>query len=103
MELDHQDTLEVLVGVLDHQVEELELIIAGQAGLELEAQVEMVHTELQAEAAEAAELAVEDHAVVEQEAHKQLITQADRAWTEQARAAEEIITQVESVKREVLA
>jgi hypothetical protein len=54
MELEAQVTQEDLVGVLEHQAEQLELITAGHRGLVwAEAEV-MVNTELQ-EAAEAAE------------------------------------------------
>jgi hypothetical protein len=58
---------------------------------------------LQAEAAEAAELEAEDLQVAEQVAHQQLITQVEKAETEQALAVVEMPTQTELATREVLA
>jgi hypothetical protein len=59
--------------------------------------------ELQAEAAEAAELEAADLAEVEREDHKQLITLADKEEMELVQVAEETTTNQESEQREVLA
>jgi hypothetical protein len=103
MELDHLVAWAVLAMDLEHLVVHKEHLITGLHGLALEEWVEMVNTELQAEAAEEDQQAEEDLVVVAQEDHKQLITQVDKAWTELVQAEAEIITQVEMVKREVLA
>jgi hypothetical protein len=86
-----QDTKVDLVGDQEHLVEHQDLIIAGLHGLALAVSADLVNMELQAEAAEAAEQVGEAHAVAEQVAHKQLITQVEKAETEQAQAAAETI------------
>jgi hypothetical protein len=63
----------------------------------------MDFTASQVAVAEAEEQVAEDPAEVELEAHKLLITLEEQAVMAQAQAVEEIITQVEMVKREVLA
>jgi hypothetical protein len=103
MELDHLVVWVDTVLDLEHLVEDQEHLITGLHGLVLVAQVETVHMELQEAAAEAQAQAVEDLVEAAQEAHKQQITVVDKAWTEQVQAAEEITTQVEMVKKEVLA
>jgi HPt (histidine-containing phosphotransfer) domain-containing protein len=102
-ELDHLLAKEDLVGGLEHQVAELAHLIAGLHGLVLAEAAETVCMELQAEAEAEDQQEVEDLLAEAQEAHKQLITQVVKAWTEQVQAAEETTIQVETVKREVLA
>jgi hypothetical protein len=92
-----------LAGALELQAVVLAHLTAGLHGLELVAVAEMVCMELQAVAVAVDQLVEEDLVEVAQEDHKQLITQVQQAWTEQAQVAEEITTQVETVKREVLA
>jgi hypothetical protein len=102
-ELDHLVAWAVMDLDLEHLVVHKEHLTTGLHGLVLEEWAEMVNTELQAEAAEVDQLAEEVLVAVAQEDHKQLITQVDRAWMELVQAEAEIITQVEMVKREVLA
>jgi hypothetical protein len=103
MELDHLVVWVDMVMDLEHLVEDQEHPITGLHGLVLVVQVETAHMELQVAEAAAQAQAVEDLVAVAQEAHKQQITQVAQAWTEQVQAEAEIITQVETVKREVLA
>jgi hypothetical protein len=98
-----QDTKVDLVGDQEHLVEHQDLTTVGLHGLELAVSAELVNMELQAEAAEAAEQAAEAHAVAEQVAHQQLITQVEKAETEQDLVVVEILTQTESATEEVLA
>ena len=102
-ELEALDMLEDSGLDQEHQVVELDQTTAGLLGLVSEEQAVMAYTELQAEAAEAAELEAEDLAEVEQEAHKQLITLAEQEEMEQVQAAAVITINQESVIREVLA
>jgi hypothetical protein len=99
-ELDHQDIKVDSVTDLEHQEEDLDQTIAGLLGLELVALADWVLMELQAEAAEAAELVVEDLAVAELVDHKLQTTLAHLDVTEQDQAAEEIITLAATVQRE---
>jgi hypothetical protein len=103
MELDHLLVKEDLVGALELQVVDAVHHIAGLHGLELVVEAEMVCMELQAVAEAEDQQVEEDLVAVAQEDHRQLITQVVKAWTEQVQAAEEITTQVEMDKREVLA
>jgi hypothetical protein len=103
MELVHLLAKEDLVGGLEHQVVELAHLITGLHGLVLAEAAETVCMELQAEAEAEDQQAEEDLLAEAQGVPKQQTTQVDQAWTEQVQAAVEIITQVETVKREVLA
>jgi hypothetical protein len=84
---------------VEHQVQ----ITAGHHGLEWAAEAVTEHTELQEAVAVVDLLVEEDLVAVALEDHKQLIILVEQAWTEQVQVEAEIITQVESVKREVLA
>jgi hypothetical protein len=103
MELDHLVVWADMVMDQEHLVVDKAHHTAGLHGLVLEEWAETVNTELQAVEAVDVQLVAEDLAEVEQVDHKQLITQVDKAWTELVQAEAEIITQVEMVKREVLA
>jgi hypothetical protein len=103
MELVHLLAKEDLVGDLEHQVVELAHLITGLHGLVLAVAEETVRMELQAEAEAEDQQEVEDLVAEAQGVPKQQTTQVEQAWTEQVQAAVEIITQVEMVKREVLA
>jgi hypothetical protein len=103
MVLDLQDTKVDLAGDQAHLAEHQDLITAGLHGLEWADLVAQDNTELQAEAAEAAELAEEDLVAEALEDLKQLITLEAEVEMEQDQAAAEIIINLELVKREVLA
>jgi hypothetical protein len=103
MELDHLLVKVDLDLALEHLAVESEHRITGLHGSVLVAVAEMVCMELQAVAVAEDQLAAEDLVAVAQEDHKQLTTQVVKVWMEQDLVAVEIITQVETVKREVLA
>jgi urease accessory protein UreH len=103
MELDHLLVKEDLDLALEHQEVDAVHLTAGPHGFALVAVAETVCMELQAVAVAEEEQVEEDLVAVEQEAHRQLITQVVKAWTEQVQVAEEITTLVETDKKEVLA